>query len=195
MRQKINQYRKEGRLALKHMWYVIMVFALVQIIVSIAVAASNDVYPNGYKSAAFAAIWSMFLVVIFAGLGAQIVFGGRAQELQVGFLIGVAAMLTELFFVLMVLFFILGNNAQTAGYQTYQADVSYGVFSLINMIIYFVWTIILVVHRKTVMISRQELEANQAKEFSAYDGSGGEVYNPTIGAAGGEEFGGEQEQL
>lgn len=62
------------------------------------------------------------------------------------------------------------------------------------MIIYFVWTIILVVHRRTVTISRQELEASAAKEFSAYDGSA-EIYNPTIGAAGGEDFGGDQEQL
>lgn len=53
----------------------------------------------------------MFLVVGFTGLGATIVFGGKATELLVGFLIGVAAMLAELFFVLMVMFFILGTNA------------------------------------------------------------------------------------
>jgi preprotein translocase subunit SecG len=53
----------------------------------------------------------MFLVVGFTGLGATIVFGGKATELLVGFLIGVAAMLAELFFVLMVMFFIIGTNA------------------------------------------------------------------------------------
>lgn len=53
----------------------------------------------------------MFLVVGFTGLGATIVFGGKATELLVGFLIGVAAMLAELFFVLMVMFFVLGTNA------------------------------------------------------------------------------------
>lgn len=74
------------------------------------------------------------------------------------------------------------------------ADKAFAAFSLLNMIIYFVWAIILVVHRRTVMISRQELEASTAKEFSAYDGSG-EIYNPTIGAAQGEDFGGDQEQL
>lgn len=71
------------------------------------------------------------------------------------------------------------------------ADKAYAVFSLINMIIYFVWAIILVVHRRTVMISQQELEASTAKEFSAYDGSN-EIYNPAIGAAHGEDFGADQ---
>jgi hypothetical protein len=136
----------------------------------------------------------MFLVMGFTGLGASIVFGGKASELLVGFLIGVAAMLAELFFVLMVIFFVIGENAVNNGQKAGPADKAYAAFSLINMIIYFVWAIILVVHRRTVMISRQELEASTAKEFSAYDGSG-EIYNPTVGAGHGEDFGGDQEQL
>lgn len=56
------------------------------------------------------------------------------------------------------------------------------------MIIYFVWAIILTVHRKTV-ISQQD---GTAKEFAAYDGSN-DVYNPTIG--GGGDFHGDQEEL
>jgi hypothetical protein len=103
-------------------------------------------------------------------------------------------MLSELFFVLMVIFFVIGENAANNGQKSGPADKAYAAFSLINMIIYFVWAIILVVHRRTVMISRQELEASTAKEFSAYDGSG-EIYNPTVGAAHGEDFGGDQEQL
>lgn len=55
------------------------------------------------------------------------------------------------------------------------------------MIIYFVWSIILTVHRKTIMVSQSE---SQAKEFSAYDGTQEEVYNP---AAPG--YHGEQEEL
>jgi uncharacterized membrane protein len=195
MKAKLTQYRKEGRLALKHMWIVILVFAVVQVIVSIAVAAANDLSKTGYRSAAFAAIWSMFLVVSFVTLGGTIVFGGKASELLIGFQIGVAAMLTELFFVLMVIFFILGEKAKLNGKKEAPSDQAYAAFSLINMIIYFVWTIILIVHRRTVTISRDELEANKSKEFSAYDGSSGEIYNPTIGAGGGEDFGGDQEQL
>lgn len=150
-------------------------------IVSCAVAASNSKTAGGYKSASFAAIWSMFLVIAFTALGAKIVFGGRSSELLIGFLIGVAAMLSQLCFVLMVIFFVFGVNAKTSNIATAPSDQAYAAFSLINMIIYFVWTIILVVHRKTIMISRDEQDAQHAKEFAAYDGSHGETYNPTIG--------------
>jgi hypothetical protein len=62
------------------------------------------------------------------------------------------------------------------------------------MIIYFVWAIILTVHRKSVMISQQELDASRSKEFAAYDGSE-ETYNPTIGAVDGDDFHGDQEDV
>ncbi|RYG63325.1 hypothetical protein EON64_16150 [archaeon] len=164
-------------------------------IVSIAVAAANSNATGGLKSASFAAIWSMFLVIAFAIVGAQIVFGGRSSELLVGFMIGTAAMLTELFFVLMVIFFVMGENASTNNYKTAPSNKAYAVFSLLNMIIYFVWAIILTVHRKSVMVSQQELDAAHSKEFAAYDGSH-ETYNPTIGAAeGADDFHGDQEDV
>jgi preprotein translocase subunit SecG len=109
--QKFNEYKKDAALAMKHMWFVVAAFAILQIIVSIAAAAKNSTTEGGYKSAAFAAIWSMFLVIIFTGLGAQIVFRAQATALQVGFLIGVSAMLCQLFFVLMVIFLILSTEA------------------------------------------------------------------------------------
>jgi len=149
---KIEMYRREGHLAIKHMWIVVLIFAVVQVIVSIAVAAANSsTESGGYKSASFAAIWSMFLVIMFTGLGAKIVFGGRSSALLVGFLLGAAAMLTELFFVLMVMFFVLGQNANTNGYATAPSDTAYAAFSLLNMVIYFVWAIILAVHRNTII--------------------------------------------
>lgn len=75
------------------------------------------------------------------------------------------------------------------------SDKAYGAFALLNMIIYFVWAIILTVHRKTVMVSQKEVDAANSKEFAAYDGSGGETYNPAIGAAGGGDEYHDQEEL
>jgi hypothetical protein len=89
----------------------------VQIIVSIIVAAyegSTDRGKRGYKSLGFAAIWSMFLVIAFTYLGYQIAFTSKSTELLVGFMIGVAAMLTELFFVLMCIFFIIGSEGSSS---------------------------------------------------------------------------------
>jgi hypothetical protein len=76
---------------------------------------SNSNTVGGYKSASFAAIWSMLLVIAFTSVGGRMVVGGKSSPLLVGFLIGVAIMLAELFFVLMIIFFIFGTNAVTQG--------------------------------------------------------------------------------
>ncbi len=94
------------------------VFTVVQVIVSIAVAAANTkAQVGGHSSASFAAIWSMFMAIIFAGLGGYVVLSGKSSELLVGFLIGVASMMAELFFVLMAFFFTLGEIATTNNYS------------------------------------------------------------------------------
>lgn len=59
----------------------------------------------------------MFLVLIFAFLGGLIVFRGRAPEIQIGFIIGVSSMLTELFFVLAVITLGLGTEAANHNYS------------------------------------------------------------------------------
>lgn len=88
---------------------------LVQVIVSIAVAASNNQNKGGLKSATFAAIWSMFIVVYFIYQGYTIVMSNKNDPLLVGFMIGVAAMLAELCFMLAAVFFTLGEDASSKG--------------------------------------------------------------------------------
>lgn len=83
--------------------------------VSIVVAVKQKSV-GGYPSATFAAIWSMFLCILFTIHGAQIVFGGVSSEIGVGFMIGVATMMTQLFFVLMCVFFVLAKEAKAGGY-------------------------------------------------------------------------------
>lgn len=83
--------------------------------VSIVVAVKQK-SEGGYPSATFAAIWSMFLCMLFTIHGAQIVFGGVSSEIGVGFMIGVATMMTQLFFVLMCVFFVLATEAKNRGY-------------------------------------------------------------------------------
>jgi hypothetical protein len=58
----------------------------------------------------------MFLVIIVLVQGGQVVFRHNASRIQMGFLIGSAAMLSELFFLLMCFFFVLGAEANTNGY-------------------------------------------------------------------------------
>lgn len=89
-----------------------------QCIVSIAVAVKQKSV-GGLPSATFAAIWSMFICILFTIHGAQIVFGGISSELGVGFMIGVAAMMTQLFFVLMCVFFVLSTEAKAMNYRKF----------------------------------------------------------------------------
>lgn len=113
----VSFYRNfSHRIKLQGNFSLLQIFSVIQIIVSIAVAAKNSKSIGGYKSATFAAIWAMFLVIIFAILGGHIVFVGNANPVQVGFLIGVAAMLAQLFFVLMCIYFTLGSEATHNGY-------------------------------------------------------------------------------
>ena len=58
----------------------------------------------------------MFLVLIFLVQAGQLVFRNQASKVQVGFLIGSGAMLSELMFVLMCVFFVLGTEADKNGY-------------------------------------------------------------------------------
>ncbi len=84
-------------------------------IVSIVAAAANSNAKGGYKSASFAAIWFMFMVLGFTFLSGRVVFGNKKSELMVGFMIGFSFMLSELSFVLAVAFYILGSEANHNG--------------------------------------------------------------------------------
>ena len=109
-----EEIQKDGRKALRYMWYLILIFTIVQIIVSCVVASKNSsTAPLGYQSASFAAVWTMFLCIGFQVIGANIVFQPKSSELLVGFMIGFAFMMSELSLVLMGVFFVLGTEATT----------------------------------------------------------------------------------
>jgi hypothetical protein len=115
-RARVSSNTKSNQILLFHFSiFYVQFFGLIQCIVSIIVAAKQKGI-GGYPSATFAAIWSMFLCILFMIHGAQIVFGSVSSELGVGFMIGVAAMMTQLFFVLMCVFFVLATEAKSAGY-------------------------------------------------------------------------------
>jgi hypothetical protein len=57
----------------------------------------------------------MFLQIFFVVVGSREVFKGSTTPLMAGFLMGTSAMLSELFFVLMCVFFTYGTVAASAG--------------------------------------------------------------------------------
>ena len=170
MQKLLNTYKKEGTTALKNMWIAIVVLGIVQVIVSIAVAASNEQNVGGFHSATFAAIWSMFIVILFVALGGKIVMNGKNAPLLVGFMIGVASMLAQLCFMLCAIFFTLGTAATSAGYKTDASDKAYGVFSLFNFIFYTIWAVLLFVHRQSVIDHSIQSAYKEEGEEEAVDG-------------------------
>lgn len=69
-----------------------------------------------------------------------------------------------------------------------QADTAYGTFCLFNMIIYFVYAIILTVHRRSVIA--QVINPN----IEMYNSNSAEIVNPDMGHRGG-DYGGDDVEL
>ena len=142
-----------GRQALKNTWYVICGFSSIQCLVAIICAAFNSQTPNGYKSASFAAIWNMFIIMGFCRVSYSVVFHSKSSEILVGAMMGISIMLAQLFFVLMVVFFIFGSEADVNNPTVAPSDNAYGAFSFFNMLAYFAWSILLTMHRHSVINS------------------------------------------
>ena len=79
-------------------------------------AHTNNTDPNGLAGASFAAVWEAFLVIFFLASGYQVVYAPQSSALMVGFVLGLASMMAQLFFMLTVYFLALGVQATTLGY-------------------------------------------------------------------------------
>ena len=123
---------------------------------------------NGTSGAAFAAVWQSFLVILFLYTGSQVVYALQSPPLLVGFLLGFAAMMTQLSFMLSVWFLALGVQATTMDYGTAKVDKAMGAFLFLNMIIYFVFACIVSCHRSAITAADRPLTARY-KNSSDYD--------------------------
>mmetsp|Transcript_2586 Transcript_2586/g.2736 ORF Transcript_2586/g.2736 Transcript_2586/m.2736 type:complete len:218 (-) Transcript_2586:190-843(-) len=139
----------------KQFWIVCLIFSGVDCIVSISVAGMNNETHGGSSGLVFAALWSLFLVIIFDIAGSQLIFYGNCSALMVGFVIGVAAMLAELFLVLMCVFFSFGTSSKHKDFETEDANNAMGAFCFFNMIIFFVFAVLLTQHRSLFVATIQ----------------------------------------
>ena len=169
---------------LKTGWYVLFVLTVIQLIVASATAAANANTPNGYKSASFAAVWGLFLVLLFQYMTAYIIFRQKSSALFVGFTIGMGFMTSELFFMLMCVFFLIGTEAETYNPAAVDSDKAYGSFAFFNMILYFIWSLLLLNHRADVITSETGHEDEVPVQDEVVDD--GEAYNPNAGGGKGD---------
>lgn len=98
---------------------------------------------------------------------------------MVGAMMGMSIMLAQLFFVLMVVFFIFGGEADVNNPDVAPSDKAYGAFSFFNMMAYFAWAILLTIHRKSV-INSETSDKNVIEDGDQYlDGDAGERMEDT----------------
>lgn len=86
------------------------------VLVAIISADDNHKAEDGTKALGFAALWSAGLLVIVVVASAFVVFRRQSTSYHVGLLIGYTGMLSQLFFVLMILFFVYSEHASANGH-------------------------------------------------------------------------------
>lgn len=136
---------------LKRVWIISVVFTIVYFIVAIISADDNHKANSGSEGAGFSAIWSCFLLFICVLGITFLVVRGRASPIFVGITIGFTALLAQLFFVLMVVFFVLGQSAGT-DYDVGPTDKAMGSFCLFNSIIFGGITYLVFVNRHAIIV-------------------------------------------
>jgi hypothetical protein len=87
----------------------------VYVIVAIISADDNHKSDDGTKALGFAALWSAAILVVVVVTSAFVVFRAQSTAHHVGLLIGSTGMLSQLFFVLMILFFVYSEHASSSG--------------------------------------------------------------------------------
>lgn len=132
-------------------WLVCLIFSLIHIVVSIAVAATNSQIAEGSASASFAALWSSILVIFFCINGSSIVFFKNNSPFMFGFVIGLSFFLAEIFLVLTSIFFSYASHAQSNKLITFGANTAMGLFCFFNIFIYLAWGWMLINNRSTIL--------------------------------------------
>jgi len=81
LKNKVDMYAAKPQLLVAHSWYFVLLLCLINVIVSIANAASNDHAGRaGNKGGAFAAIWSMFVLCAYCWGGTWVLRKGRTPR-------------------------------------------------------------------------------------------------------------------
>ena len=92
-------------------------FSVMDVIVSLVCAGFNAETEGGSKGLSFAAVWSALIVIAYAIIGSITVYSSNGTDyFTLGNLIGMGAMLSQLFFVLMWVYYFLGQRAGQNGY-------------------------------------------------------------------------------
>ena len=88
---------------------------MVYILVAIISADDNHKSDDGTKALGFAALWTASIMTVLVIASAFVVFKGESSAHHVGLLIGSTGMMSQLFFILMIVFFVYSEHASKNG--------------------------------------------------------------------------------
>ncbi len=112
------------------MWYIVLLVSFIMIICSFAVA--SKVEERG--DIGFTAIWSL-LMVLATAFGGTLVFRRYQTEGAIGFLIGVTAMMGQMFITIFIVFMDY-KNLPDVNSEAVQSESAFAAFSFILFVTY-----------------------------------------------------------
>lgn len=90
--------------------------SLIYILIAIICGDDNHKSKYGTKAIGFTALWTAGMVLILMVSSGIVIFYGKAPPHIVGLIIGISGMLTQLLFVVMIVFFVYAEHAQSSGH-------------------------------------------------------------------------------
>lgn len=102
-------------------------------LVAIISADDNHKSKDGTKALGFSAIWTAGILCVVVVFSAFVVFKGGSSAHHIGLLIGTTGMLSQLFFMLMIVFFVYGEHASSQGHGIYYNSTIVYLFIMCNL--------------------------------------------------------------
>ncbi|CAM9326661.1 unnamed protein product [Ascophyllum nodosum] len=129
-------------------WYLVLLFAAVDVLVAIITASRNDSSASGSHAASFASVWTLFMVLAVSVAG-TVILKKYHTPLAVGTLLGLTTMMSQFMFVLFAVFLALAEYAETG--ELARNDRALAVFSFFLFLLYSLFSFVLGRYRTTVM--------------------------------------------
>ncbi|GMH83513.1 hypothetical protein TL16_g09624 [Triparma laevis f. inornata] len=171
----IQQYTEKPTRLVAHVWYACMFLAVTDMIVACATASTNDDAGRaGSRGGAFAAIWSMFMIIGYVSSGTYILRKHKTAS-AIGFLLGMSFMISQLFFVLFVMFASFATTASEIDQEitdehatsSVTSDRWFAAFSFFIFLVTAIFGVVLGKFRHDGIIPVSEMDATTAAGLGA----------------------------
>ncbi|CBJ49273.1 conserved unknown protein [Ectocarpus siliculosus] len=170
IRAAVEHADKNPSKVVSYSWYLVLIFAAVDVLVALINASTNDSSANGSHAASFASVWTLFMVLGVSVAG-TVILKKYHTPLAVGTLLGLTTMMSQFMFVLFAVFLALAEYADEPGLAT--GDRTMAVFSFFLFLLYGLFSFVLGRYRTTVMNTPGTASSNDEGEWQDEPGTDG----------------------